>query len=362
MNMWMTWMTNTRLMTWATLSVREMWHCADKREETGQCALTLRHCGSQWTWSCRHWCTHRAVLPRNHVQFWISHFWSQLSNNQLVVRLYNLIVTFSCSHFLHTFAPRKHVIWGFMLTPPRRLQWTAVSCKRSICNKVIEFKKVCPEELFQILYNRSPRSVSTWFHLHGDLHRNKESTKNLANSTMKKSFVSIADFCQNSWTFVRLLLLFVSIAARVTMPFWSQICALFAQYWNLACSNEATSYSCRESILGYDLHPPEHPIFGKVRLDYVQSFDDGILDLVRIDHGFLGNTFSCTSSSIGYIMVFLVSQLFTISMFVRSSFLDDVLRNWKKVHRIIDELLIRSPFFMQEVPARAIKYTTVPVW
>ena len=24
---------------------------------------------------------------------------------------------------------------------------------------------------------------------------------NLANSTMKKSFVSIADFCQNSWTF-----------------------------------------------------------------------------------------------------------------------------------------------------------------
>ena len=51
---------------------------------------------------------------------------------------------------------------------------------------------------------------------------------------------------------------------------------------------------------GYDLHPPEHPIFGKVlRLDFFKSFDDGILDLVRIDHGFLGNTFSCTSSSIG---------------------------------------------------------------
>ena len=51
---------------------------------------------------------------------------------------------------------------------------------------------------------------------------------------------------------------------------------------------------------GYDLHPPEHPIFGKVlRLDYFQSVDDGILDLVRIDHGFLGNTFSFTSSSIG---------------------------------------------------------------
>ena len=31
-------------------------------------------------------------------------------NYQLVVRLYDLIVTFSCSHLLHTFAPRKHVI------------------------------------------------------------------------------------------------------------------------------------------------------------------------------------------------------------------------------------------------------------
>ena len=29
---------------------------------------------------------------------------------QLVVRLYDQIVTFSCSHLLHTFAPRKHVI------------------------------------------------------------------------------------------------------------------------------------------------------------------------------------------------------------------------------------------------------------
>ena len=31
-------------------------------------------------------------------------------NYQLVVKLYDLIVTFSCSHLLHTFAPRKHVI------------------------------------------------------------------------------------------------------------------------------------------------------------------------------------------------------------------------------------------------------------
>ena len=33
-----------------------------------------------------------------------------LSNCELVVRLYDLIVTSSCSHLMHTFAPRKHVI------------------------------------------------------------------------------------------------------------------------------------------------------------------------------------------------------------------------------------------------------------
>ena len=43
---------------------------------------------------------------------------------------------------------------------------------------------------------------------------------NLANSTMKKkkkkkkNSVPIVDFCESSWTFVKLLLLFVSIAAR----------------------------------------------------------------------------------------------------------------------------------------------------
>ena len=129
---------------------------------------------------------------------------------------------------------------------------------------------------------------------------------NLANSTMKKNFVPIVDFSESPWAFARLLLLFVSIAARLTMPFWSQICASFAQYWNLACSNEATNYSCRKSILvgsngGYGLHPQERPIFGKVlSLDYSQSFDYGILDLVWIDHGFLGTTFSCISSSTGW--------------------------------------------------------------
>ena len=95
------------------------------------------------------------------------------------------------------------------------------------------------------------------------------------------------------------------------MLVWSQICAPLAQYWNLSCLIEATNYSCNDNILvvssvvgssgGYDLHPQEHPIFGKVlRLDYFQSFDYGILDLVWICHGFLGKTFSCISFSTGW--------------------------------------------------------------
>ena len=59
--------------------------------------------------------------------------------------------------------------------------------------------------------------------------------------------------------------------------------------------------------------------------------------------------------------ILFVSRLFTISMSMRSSLLDDILRDGKKVHRIIDELLIGPSFFMQEMPARAVEYTDIPV-
>ena len=49
-----------------------------------------------------------------------------------------------------------------------------------------------------------------------------------------------------------------------------------------------------------DLHQQEHPIVDKdLRLDDIQSFEYGILDLVTIGHGFLGNLSFCISSSIG---------------------------------------------------------------
>ena len=60
-------------------------------------------------------------------------------------------------------------------------------------------------------------------------------------------------------------------------------------------------------------------------------------------------------------VVFPVSWLLTVSVSVRSSFLNDVVRNGKEVHRVLDEFLIAPSFFMQEMPARAEEYTNVPV-
>ena len=66
----------------------------------------------------------------------------------------------------------------------------------------------CPEDMFQILVLQVALFNQYLVYLHGDFHRNKESTKNLANSTMKKkNSVPIVDFFE-------FLLLSVSIAAR----------------------------------------------------------------------------------------------------------------------------------------------------
>ena len=61
-------------------------------------------------------------------------------------------------------------------------------------------------------------------------------------------------------------------------------------------------------------------------------------------------------------VVFLVSRLLTVSVSVRSSFLYDVVRNGKEVHRVLDEFLIFLSSFTQEVPASAIDDANVPVW
>ena len=75
-----------------------------------------------------------------------------------------------------------------------------------------------------------------------------------------------------------------------------------------------------------DLHPQEHPIVDKfLHLDDFQSFEHGILDLVAIGHGFLGNLSFAFLLQLVSRIIFFVSQLFPISMSMRSSLLDDIL-------------------------------------
>ena len=76
-------------------------------------------------------------------------------------------------------------------------------------------------------------------------------------------------------------------------------------HWNLACLSKVTICFSSGSTLAlsngdFDLHPQEDSIVGKVlHLDYIQSFEYGILDRVKIGHGLLGTVSFCISSSIG---------------------------------------------------------------
>ena len=45
-----------------------------------------------------------------------------------------------------------------------------------------------------------------------------------------------------------------------------------------------------------------------------------------------------------------------------SSLLDDIPRDWKKVHRVFREISIGFRFFLQEMPACAMDDAYVPIW
>ena len=80
----------------------------------GCCHWRPRHALSP-SHGCCHWRPRHALSP-SHGQFWIFHF-SEFStscpNSHLVVMLYQFIITFLCSHFVHTFtAKTRHVRCG----------------------------------------------------------------------------------------------------------------------------------------------------------------------------------------------------------------------------------------------------------
>ena len=80
-------------------------------------------CGSQSWWSCCHWCRScsRATSPRNKVcQLLNSHFCTSTSIVHLLSDCMLWSSILSCSHLLHTFAPRKRVIWGVVFEKVER--------------------------------------------------------------------------------------------------------------------------------------------------------------------------------------------------------------------------------------------------
>ena len=74
--------------------------------------------------------------------------------------------------------------------------------------KQVNSRKSCLEVVSQLLIYQVALFNQNLAHLHGDFHRNKESTKNLANSTMKKksNFVPTVGFVE--------LLFFLLVAAK----------------------------------------------------------------------------------------------------------------------------------------------------
>ena len=174
----------------------------------------------------------------------------------------------------------------------------------------------------------------------------------LANSTkMKKNFVSIVDF-------VELILLFPSIAAKLTMLVWNQICAKLAWYRNLSCLNESTNYCCKCQLVvnlngGFDLRPQNHPFGDKdLRFDQFQSYSCGITHRVQIDRGYPGSTSFCTSSW---------ALLASSCNGVNSPSLNTVVWNREEVHRVLDEFLVLLCSCSQEVPACAINDAEFPL-
>ena len=105
----------------------------------------------------------------------------------------------------------SHGILGVVFTPSVGYSRPPSAVDDPTVTKQVNSGKSCLEEVSQLLIYQVALINQYWVHLHGDFRRNKESTMIPASSTKtKNSFVSIVGF-------VELLLLFLSIAARLTM-------------------------------------------------------------------------------------------------------------------------------------------------
>ena len=125
-----TWLWRWHEMTqtsWAAVRVRMMSRWQDQMRDCARYAHVDVSGSGQWcahrAMSRNHWCCHwrlRHALSPSHRPFWIFHFWifHFVSKFSTCCRAVSIHHHFPCSHFVHTFAPRKHVIWGVVFTPP----------------------------------------------------------------------------------------------------------------------------------------------------------------------------------------------------------------------------------------------------
>ena len=106
-----------------------------------------------------------------------------------------------------------HGILGVVFTHPVGYSRPPSAVNDPTVTKQVNSRKSCLEEVSQLLYLYQVSLINQyWVRLHGDIRRNQESTMILASSSKKKkNFVSIVAFVE------LLLLLFLSIAARLTM-------------------------------------------------------------------------------------------------------------------------------------------------
>ena len=137
--------------------------------------------------------------------------------------LYQFIQLFPGSIIFIYFSMYSHGILDVVFTHPVGYSRLPSAVNDPAVTKSLNSRESCLEEMFQIPVSQVALFYMYLVYPHGVFHRTKESTKNLSNSTMKKNSVPVVDFCESSWTFVKLLfcfncclelLLSLSIAAK----------------------------------------------------------------------------------------------------------------------------------------------------
>ena len=177
----------------------------------------------------------------------------------------------------------------------------------------------------------------------------------LASSTKKNSFVSIVGFVE--------ILLFLKVDNACFKSDLCRICIvsepiLFERTTNYSCNRHILVESNGGMIFVRKIIHLATKIFGSTNFNH--STAELFISYKSVMDTLEELLFAFLLELVGDV-VFLVSWLLSITLPVRSPFLYRVVRNRKKVHRVLDECLVLHSSFSQEVPACAADDANVPV-